>query len=236
MNLHKETMNPTILVIEDERDILNLLSLYLRKEGYTVQLASDGLSGLQWARNHHPNLIILDLMLPEMDGLEVCKRLRSLPETTQVPILMLTAKTEESDKIVGLELGADDYVSKPFSPKELVARVKALLRRSKHQEAPSTSYVYSKLILDVTRHEVKIDEKEIHLTAKEFGLLTQFLKNKGRVLTRDVLLNNVWDYTTDVTTRTVDVHVRRLREKIPLLNNAIVTVQSYGYKLRDEEG
>ena len=229
-------MNPTILVIEDERDILNLLSLYLGKEGYTVQSASDGLSGLQWARRHHPSLIILDLMLPEMDGLEVCKRLRSLPETTQVPIIMLTAKTEESDKIVGLELGADDYVSKPFSPKELVARVKALLRRSERQETSPSAYAYSGLILDVTRHEVKVDEKEIHLTAKEFGLLTQLLKNKGRVLTRDTLLDTVWGYNTDVTTRTVDVHVRRLREKIPLLNSAIITVQSYGYKFRDEEG
>ena len=229
-------MNPTILVIEDEQDIFNLLSHYLSKEGYAVQWASDGHSGLEWACRHHPRLIILDLMLPGLDGLEVCKRLRALPETTQVPVLMLTAKTEESDKIVGLELGADDYVSKPFSPKELVARVKALLRRSTRQEEPPASYAYSGLNVDVTRHEVTVDAKEIHLTAKEFGLLTQFLKNTGRVLTRDVLLDIVWGYDSDVTTRTVDVHVRRLREKIPLLSSAIITVQSYGYKLRDEEG
>jgi DNA-binding response OmpR family regulator len=173
-------------------------------------------------------------MLPEMDGLEVCKRLRADPKTSVLPIIMLTAKGEESDKIVGLELGADDYVTKPFSPKELVARVKALLRRSERREEEALSYRYGPLSVDVTRHEVRASGKEIQLTAKEFSLLLQLLKNKGRVLTREILLDTVWGYDSDVTTRTVDVHIRRLREKIPLLGEAIVTVKSYGYKLKDE--
>lgn len=227
--------NKKILIIEDEQDIVRLLMHYLQKEGYNLQTASDGVSGLQLARKEIPHLIILDLMLPEMEGLEICKRLRMDHKTSTIPIIMLTAKGEESDKIVGLELGADDYVTKPFSPKELVARVKALLRRSEHRDNEPPSYTYGPLILDLTSHDVKLDDKEVHLRAKEFDLLVQLLKNKGRVLTREVLLDIVWGYDSDVTTRTVDVHVRRLREKIPFLIDAIVTVKSYGYKLRVEE-
>jgi two-component system alkaline phosphatase synthesis response regulator PhoP len=173
-------------------------------------------------------------MLPEMDGLEVCKRLRSVPDTAMLPILMLTAKAEESDTIVGLELGADDYVTKPFSPKALVARVKALLRRV--ERAPSTDpdlYRYDTLTMDLARHEVTIGTKEVPLTAKEFGLLEQLLRHRGRVLTREVLLNAVWGYDYYGTTRTVDVHIRRLKQKLPLLEEAIVSVKSLGYKLKD---
>lgn len=228
-------MPKKIVVIEDDQDILNLLSHYLGKEGYSVKSAQDGARGLKLIKQETPDLVVLDLMLPELDGLEVCKRLRMDPRTSTLPMIMLTAKGEESDKIVGLELGADDYVTKPFSPKELVARVKALLRRSEHrEEGEQPSYRYGPLVLDVTRHEVKAGGKEIRLTAKEFGLLVQLLKNKGRVLTREVLLDTVWGYDSEVTTRTVDVHIRRLREKIPVLSEAIVTVKSYGYKLKDQ--
>ncbi|MEK7280712.1 MAG: response regulator transcription factor [Nitrospirota bacterium] len=227
--------NKRILIIEDEQDIVRLLTHYLQKEGYTLQTATDGVSGLQLARKDIPHLIILDLMLPEMEGLEVCKRLRMDHKTSALPIIMLTAKGEESDKIIGLELGADDYITKPFSPKELVARVKALLRRSERRDEEPPSYTYGPLELNLESHDVKIDGKEVHLRAKEFDLLVQLLKNKGRVLTREVLLDTVWGYDSDVTTRTVDVHIRRLREKIPFLNDAIVTVKSYGYKLRVEE-
>jgi len=229
------TVARKVLIIEDERDILDLVRHYLEKEGFRPRTATDGTAGLAAVRQEHPDVIVLDLMLPGMDGLELCKKLRADPATALTPIIMLTAKAEESDKIVGLELGADDYLTKPFSPKELVARIKALLRRADRREADSKPYAYGPLRLDAVRHEVKVDGKEIPLTAKEFGLLEQLLRNKGRVLTRDVLLNTVWGYDYHGTTRTVDVHVRRLKQKAPLLNDAIVSIKSVGYKLRDEE-
>lgn len=227
-------MAKKILVIEDEKEILDLVKLYLDKEGFRSIGASNGLDGLRLARAEHPDLVILDLMLPEMDGLEVCKRLRGDRGTSTVPILMLTAKAEESDQVIGLELGADDYVTKPFSPKALMARVKALLRRLERQqkEGPS-AYHYGELEMDLGKHEVSISGREVPLTAKEFGLLEHLLQHPGRVLTRDVLLNAVWGYDYYGTTRTVDVHVRRLKQKIPLLNDAIASVKSLGYKLRE---
>ena len=225
-----------ILVVEDERDILQLVKLYLEKEGYRVSTATTGTDGLKAARTEHPDLLVLDLMLPEMDGLEVCKRLRADQQTAALPVIMLTAKAEESDTIVGLELGADDYVTKPFSPKAFVARVKALLRRvdRSKEEAPSRS-TYGTLVLDRSRHEVKASGKDVTLTAKEFGLLEYLLQHPGRVLTRDVLLNAVWGYEYYGTTRTIDVHVRRLKQKIPLLNEAIVSIKSLGYKLKEKD-
>ncbi len=223
-----------ILIVEDEQDILQLVKHYLEKEGFRPVTAMSGLEALKKVKEDKPDLVVLDLMLPEMDGLEVCKRLRSVPDTAMLPILMLTAKAEESDTIVGLELGADDYVTKPFSPKALVARVKALLRRV--ERAPSTDpdlYRYDTLTMDLARHEVTIGTKEVPLTAKEFGLLEHLLRHRGRVLTREVLLNAVWGYDYYGTTRTVDVHIRRLKQKLPLLEEAIVSVKSLGYKLKD---
>lgn len=226
-------MSKKILIVEDEQDILQLVRLYLEKEGYRICTATTGVEGLKQTKNENPDLVILDLMLAEMDGLEVCKRLRADPKTARIPIIMLTAKAEESDTVIGLELGADDYVTKPFSPKALVARVKALFRRlDRATEAPER-FVYGKLVVDLERHEVIAAGKEIPLTAKEFGLLEHFLRNPGRVLTREVLLNAVWGYDYFGTTRTVDVHVRRLKQKLPLLNDAIVSVKSLGYKLKD---
>lgn len=228
-------MSKKILIIEDERDIRDLVAHYLTKEGYRVEFALDGAKGLSLAKTLKPDLIILDLMLPELDGLEVCKKLRADPKTAVMPIIMLTAKGEETDKIVGLELGADDYLTKPFSAKELTARIKALLRRTEPSHtAKAPTYVYGDLHLDVAKHEVRVKGKEVSLTAKEFGLLEQLLLNRGRVLTRDVLLDQVWGYEADVMSRTVDVHVRRLREKIPSLQEAILTVKPYGYKLKEE--
>jgi DNA-binding response OmpR family regulator len=223
-----------ILVVEDERDILNLVKLYLEKEGYRVITAVTGVEALQHMKTEHVDLVLLDLMLAEMDGLEVCKRIRADPDTSSLPIIMLTAKAEESDTVIGLELGADDYVTKPFSPKALVARVKALFRRlDRHQEGPPR-LVYGPIAMDLTRHEVKSEGQEIALTAKEFGLLEHLLRNPGRVLTRDALLNSVWGYDYYGTTRTVDVHIRRLKQKIAFLNEAIVSIKSLGYKLKDE--
>jgi two-component system, OmpR family, alkaline phosphatase synthesis response regulator PhoP len=223
-----------ILVVEDEHDILQLVKLYLEKEGFRTVSAKTGTEALQQVKQEKPDLVVLDLMLPEIDGLEVCKRLRSSPETAMLPIIMLTAKAEESDTVVGLELGADDYVTKPFSPKTLVARIKALFRRLERKPDDSPAqYRYGDLVMDLARHEVIVKNIEVPLTAKEFGLLEHLLRNPGRVLTRDILLNTVWGYDYYGTTRTVDVHIRRLKQKLPSLDEAIISVKSLGYKLKE---
>lgn len=224
-----------ILIVEDEPDIAQLVKLYLEKDGFRASIAKSGAEALLLVKSGKPDLLVLDLMLPEIDGIEVCKRLRNAPDTALLPIIMLTAKSEESDTIIGLELGADDYVTKPFSPKALVARVKALFRRLERTEEPTRSSLsFGPLVLDPGRHEATVKGKEISLTAKEFGLLEHLLRHPGRVLTRDVLLNAVWGYDYYGTTRTVDVHVRRLKMKIPLLNDAIISIKSLGYKLTDQ--
>jgi len=225
-----------ILIVEDEKDILELVKLYLEKEGYRTCTAATGLDGLKHVKSEHPDLIVLDLMLAGMDGLEVCKRIRADPQTAMTPIIMLTAKAEESDQIVGLELGADDYITKPFSPKTLVARVKALFRRLERASEEPTRHVYGPLVMDLDRHEVKVSGRDVSLTAKEFGLLDHLLRHPGRVMTREVLLNQVWGYDYYGTTRTVDVHIRRIKQKIPMLNDAIVSVKSLGYKLKERDG
>jgi DNA-binding response OmpR family regulator len=224
-----------ILIVEDEQDILQLITLYLEKEGFRTVSAKTGAEGLRQVKQEKPDLVVLDLMLPEIDGLEVCKRLRSSPDTAMLPIIMLTAKAEESDTVIGLELGADDYVTKPFSPKTLVARVKALFRRleRKPDESPA-QYRYGDLVMDLARHEVRVKNIEVPLTAKEFGLLEHLLRNPGRVLTRDVLLSTIWGYDYYGTTRTVDVHIRRLKQKLPSLSDAIMSVKSMGYKLKEQ--
>jgi len=223
-----------ILIVEDERDILQLVKHYVEKEGFRTVVAATGLEALKQVSESKPDLVVLDLMLPELDGLEVCKRLRSAPDTAMLPIIMLTAKAEESDTIIGLELGADDYVTKPFSPKTLIARVKALLRRAdRTSETDPDLYRYETLTMNRSRHEVSVGQQEVALTTKEFGLLEHLLRHRGRVLTREVLLNAVWGYDYYGTTRTVDVHIRRLKQKLPLLEEAIVSVKSLGYKLKD---
>ena len=223
-----------VLVVEDDGDILQLVKLYLDNEGFRTITASNGAEALKQVRSERPHLIVLDLMMPEVDGLEVCKKLRMAPETARVPIIILTAKTEESDTVVGLELGADDYVGKPFSPRALVARIKALFRRLERGDGQDVSaYRYGLLMLNPSRHEVTVNGREVVLTAKEFGLLEHLLRNPGRVLTRDVLLNNVWGYDYHGTTRTVDVHVRRIKQKVPMLNDAILSIKSLGYKFKE---
>ena len=229
------TASKKILVVEDDGDILHLVKLYLDNEGFRTITAVNGADALKQVKSERPDLVVLDLMLPEIDGLEVCKKLRVTPQTAMLPIIMLTAKSEESDTVVGLELGADDYVGKPFSPKALMARIKALFRRlERTDEREVRAYRYGRVFLSPSRHEVTMDGREVVLTAKEFGLLEHLVRNPGRVLTRDVLLNNVWGYDYHGTTRTVDVHVRRIKQKLPLLNNAILSVKSLGYKLRED--
>ena len=227
-------MPTRILVVEDDPDIAELIVRYLEKAEFVVDRVANGRAALDAVVARLPDLVVLDLMLPQMAGLEVCQRLRSEPRTSAIPVIMLTARGEESDRIVGLELGADDYVAKPFSPGELVARVRALLRRI-HREKPAAGEPlrYGPLAVDAERHLVAIGGREIALTAKEFLLLSYLLQHRGRVLSRDVLLADVWGYRYTGGTRTVDVHVRRLREKLPLLTDALVTVKQFGYKLVD---
>jgi len=223
---------PRVLVVEDSADIAELIRHYLERSNYTVDQLKAGTDVLPHVRRSPPDIIVLDLMLPGMDGMLVCQALRREPSVAQLPIIMLTARGEEADRIKGLELGADDYVTKPFSPKELVARVAALLRRSGR---PSASQVlhYGPVTVDIDQHLVRDDGRDIRLTAKEFLLLRYLIEHRGRVLSRDRLLTDVWGYQYTGGTRTVDVHVRRLREKLPLLETALATVKQFGYKLED---
>jgi DNA-binding response OmpR family regulator len=222
-----------ILVVEDDRDIADLISHYFTKAGWQPRVIGSGADAIVHARQQPPDCVVLDLMLPGMDGLEVCRALRADPATATVPIIMLTARAEETDRIVGLELGADDYIAKPFSPNELVARVRALLRRVNRVSAPEQLIRFGELTMDLSRHTVMDGAREVKLTAKEFMLLQYFLQHRGRVLSRDLLLGDVWGYRYTGGTRTVDVHVRRLREKLPFLTDALVTVKQFGYKLDD---
>lgn len=222
-----------ILVAEDDPDIGSLLEHYLRKAGFMATIVTSGRDVMPQIKREAPDLVVLDLMLPGLDGLQVCRAIRADANTAAIPIIMLTAKAEESDRIVGLELGADDYITKPFSPNEVVARVRALLRRA-HRAAPANSRLtYGGLSVDVERHIVRIDGDEVKLTAKEFLLLQYLMLHRGRVLSRDLLLSDVWGYSYTGGTRTVDVHVRRLREKVPMLADTIVTIKQFGYKLLD---
>ncbi len=229
-------MRKKILVIEDEKDIQELLGHYLGREGFQVEAAGNGEAGLRKVREKKFDLILLDLMLPQMDGLEVCRALRSQAQTAGIPLIMVTAKREETDRVVGLEMGADDYITKPFSPREVVARIKALFRRLEKPKPKEKKYRYGDIILDPERHEAAYKGIAQTLTVKEFKLLEGLIQNKGRVLSRDFLLNEIWGYDYFGTTRTVDVHIARLRQKFPLLNTALLSVKGMGYKLQEDPG
>ncbi len=222
-----------ILVAEDDRDIADLVALYIQKAGWTAHVAASGDDALAYARQSPVDVAILDVMLPGLSGLEVCRALRADRATAAIPIIMVTARADEADRIVGLEIGADDYVSKPFSPPELVARIRALMRRAKRAEPEEAALHFGPLVVDLARHTVSDDGRDVRLTAKEFMLLQYLLQHRGRVLSRDLLLGDVWGYRYTGGTRTVDVHVRRLREKLPVLVDALVTVKQFGYKLEE---
>ena len=223
-----------ILIVDDDPGLSSLLERFFTSKGYRARAVPNVEQMDRLLAREVFNLVVLDLMLPGEDGLSACRRLRAAGN--RVPIIMLTAKGDELSRIKGLELGADDYVTKPFSPKALVARVKALLRRlDRNANSPQTQYHYGPLTVDLSRHEVRLEGEEVTLTAKEFGLLEHLLRNVGRVLTRDVLLSAVWGYDYYGTTRTVDVHVRRLKQKLPLLDDAIISIKSLGYKLRESD-
>jgi two-component system, OmpR family, phosphate regulon response regulator PhoB len=225
-----------VLIIEDEPDIRDLLAFHLEREGYAVTKAGNGAEGLRLARAASPDLILLDLMLPEMDGFEVCRRLRQDPATQGVPLVMLTARGDEVDRVLGLELGADDYVVKPFSPREVVARVRAVLRRSR-PAASTTPVIVGPLQIDAAAHTVSVDGVPVNLTRREFDLLRALVEARGRVLSREFLLEHVWGYTAagEIESRTVDVHVRRLRQKLGPAGPRIGTVTGVGYRLERDD-
>ena len=227
-------MSETILIVDDEQDVLDLLVYNLQRAGYKTVAARDGAAALQKVRDEAPALIILDLMLPQLDGTEVCRQLKADPKTAHVPIIMLTAKAEEVDRVVGLELGADDYVTKPFSPREMVLRVKTVLRRASGKAAPTEVLRFGDISIDIPKHEVNHKGKVIDLTATEFKLLTTLMERRGRVQSRDRLLTDVWGYEGDVDTRTVDTHMRRLREKLGKAADYIETVRGVGYRFAEQ--
>jgi DNA-binding response OmpR family regulator len=226
----RRDMKPKILVVDDEPDALELIQYNLKTAGFDVVTAADGEEALKKARTSNPALIILDVMLPEVDGLEVCKALRQDRTTAAVPIVMLTAKAAEIDRVLGLELGADDYVTKPFSPRELVLRVKALLRRRTPAEAEQPAFEFDGLRIDVPRHEVFVEGQRVDLTATEFKLLVVLAERRGRVQSREALLRDVWDYENLIDTRTVDTHMRRLRDKLGHAARYLDTVRGVGYR------
>lgn len=229
-------MQGLILVVDDEINIRELVKFNMTKEGFNVVEAEDGITAVKLAKSEKPDLILLDLMLPGMDGLEVCRTLKGRSESAAIPIIMLTAKSEEIDKIIGLELGADDYVTKPFSTRELIARVKAVLRRSGKEATGAGELLVGNLRMHFNRYEAYLGKEKLELTPKEYELLKLLVTNLGKVFTRDQLLEKIWGYEYFGDTRTVDVHVRHLRAKVagdPEIYEAIETVRGVGYRFRD---
>ena len=224
----------TILIIEDETDLAELIAFNMEKEGYRSLIAPDGPSGLDAARQNSPDLILLDLMLPGMSGMEICKVLKSREKTARIPIIMLTAKGEEIDRVVGFEVGADDYVVKPFSPRELLLRIKAVLRRSGSGEVANRTINVGPISIDTDRHIVTVDGIEVILTTTEFKLLFNLAERLGRVQSRDRLLKDVWGFSHIGDTRTVDTHITRLRTKLGEAGEMIRTVRGFGYKMEKE--
>lgn len=221
-----------ILVVEDDHDIAQLLALSIRKAGFEVLTSENGYEALSLVRQHQPDLLVLDLMIPGIDGFEVCKELKRDPKTAELPIIILTARGEEIDRIIGLELGADDYVVKPFSPRELLLRIRAILRRSGQEPRPASVFKKSDLEIDFDAHRVSLEKQEIALTATEFKLLAELVHNQGKVLTREQLLDKVWGYHFEGYARTVDTHIRRLRQKLLDSADWIETVRGIGYRFK----
>ena len=227
-----QEMKLTILIVDDENDILTLLKYNLEKAGFRVISAQDGPEAVNTAKKERPDLILLDIMLPSMEGTEVCKILKGNEATRHIPVIMLTAKGEEVDRIVGFELGADDYIIKPFSPRELVLRVKAVLKRGHEEDTKSIKA--GPVTIDINKSAANLDGKLLSLTATEFKLLAELAKSPGRVLTREVLLDRVWGNDCYVIDRTVDTHITRLREKLGNHGDCIETVRGFGYRFREE--
>jgi len=226
-------MSQHLLVVDDEPDLLELVRVNLANAGFAVTTAATGREALASVRRERPDLVVLDLMLPDMAGTEVCRELRADASTARLPIIMLTARSDEVDRVVGFELGADDYVTKPFSPRELVLRVRAVLRRLAADGDASDTLAKNDLRLDTARHRCFVAEEEVDLTAKEFELLAHLMSRPGRALTRDQLLDAVWGAEVSVTTRTIDTHLKRLREKLGSAGDLIETVRGIGYRFAE---
>lgn len=224
-----------IFIIEDDKHISKLVKYNAEKAGYDCTVIEDGEEALDVLSKHGADLIILDIMLPKMDGFEVCRAIKQNIKLKNIPVIMLTAKGEEVDRIVGLELGADDYVVKPFSPRELMLRIKAILRRGKAEESPKAIIKRGTLVIDISKHKVTVNNKEVELTPIEFKLLVTLIERTGRIQSRDQLLSDVWDMHSDVFTRTVDTHIKRLREKLGKMGDIIETVRGFGYRCKDDE-
>ena len=224
-----------ILIVEDDKNILKLIRYNLEKEGFDCITTITGEDALKTLDTESVDLVILDIMLPTIDGLEVCRRIRKEQAYAHIPIIMLTAKGEEVDKVVGFELGADDYMVKPFSPRELILRIKAILKRGKPKQATDNLLIAGKLKVDIPRHKVTVDKKDIKLSPMEFKLLRILIERKGRVQSRDRLLEDVWDITADVTTRTVDTHIKRLRQRLGKTGKIIETIRGLGYRLSEDK-
>lgn len=222
-----------VVIIEDEKDLAELVAFNLGKEGWQTIIALDGRSGLQMVTAELPDIVILDLMLPEMSGTEVCRLLRRQESTAAIPIIMVTAKGEEIDRVVGFEVGADDYLVKPFSSRELLLRMKAILRRSTPEQTSDRTITLGILAIDPSRHRVEVADEEITLTSTEYRLLLVLAERSGRVQSRERLLQDVWGYSSDADTRTVDTHITRLRGKLGAAGEMIVTVRGFGYKLEN---
>ena len=228
-------MQPTVLVVEDEQDILDLVDYNLSQAGFNVVTAKNGTDALDVVKKQRPDLVVLDLMLPGMDGKEVCRRIRQDETLSNTPVVMLTARADEVDRIVGFELGADDYLTKPFSPRELVLRVKAIMKRSQGKPVTPSKLKFPGLVIDPDRHLVEVDGEEVVLTATEFKLLAHLAGRSGRVQTREMLLDEVWGYPYEGYARTVDTHVRRLRKKLGRLKDRIETIRGVGYRFREDK-
>jgi two-component system phosphate regulon response regulator PhoB len=227
-------MGQRILVVDDEPDLLELVRVNLSQAGFEVETAETGRQALERARRATPDLLILDLMLPDLSGTEVCRHLRADPSLGEIPIIMLTARADEVDRVVGLEIGADDYVTKPFSPRELTLRVRAVLRRRQPTSSTGSQVLErAELRLDPERHRCFVEQNEIELTAKEFALLHGLMMRPGRVMTREQLLDDVWGTDIAVTTRTIDTHLKRLREKLGPASHLIETVRGVGYRFSE---
>jgi len=221
-----------IMIVDDESDILTLLEYNLRQAGYKVHSAKDGPEALDMAERERPDLILLDIMLPSMEGTEVCRRLKGDERTSKIPVIMLTAKGEEVDRIVGLELGAEDYITKPFSPRELVLRVKAVLKRSQPVPDEVKLFTIGDMLIDISSREVTVNSRVIALTATEFKLLAALAEGRGRTIARDTLLDKVWGSECYLTDRTVDTHIRRIRKKLGEQSSCLETVRGFGYRMR----
>lgn len=226
-------MNAKIVIAEDEPDMLQLIASTLRNAGFEAIKTENGEEAVAAARAELPSLVVLDLMLPGLSGLEVCRILRSDPVTAKIPIVMLTARAEEIDRVVGLELGADDYVTKPFSPRELVLRIRNILKRTVKDETTEDLLVAGEIVVDRARMQVKVKGVSMDFTATELKLLTLLMERRGRVQSRDTLLNEVWGYEAAIDTRTVDTHIRRVREKLGEAADCIETVRGFGYRIAE---